>query len=134
MLEIVKISIFTLNDIILKGSVEVIKISGMNEDSLRRVQAADMLYRRIVAMSSSFIKYDDIGEIERFKEEANLLLNGIKGLMSLSLYLIISTMHPYLKWEKKNFGVIFLKCQRPDEWHRLWVFLKKSIFHFLQTQ
>lgn len=51
----------------------------MNTDSLRRVQDADVMYRRILAMSSSFIKYDDIGEIERFKEEANLLLNGIKG-------------------------------------------------------
>lgn len=43
------------------------------------MQDADILYKRIVAMSSPFFVDDDIGEIERFREEANLLLNGIKG-------------------------------------------------------
>jgi DNA-binding CsgD family transcriptional regulator len=51
----------------------------MQENSLRRMQDADVLYKRIVAMSSSFFKDDDIGEIDRFREEANLLLNGIRG-------------------------------------------------------
>jgi len=48
-------------------------------NSLRRLQDADMLYKRIVAMSSSFFINDDIGEIEGFRKEASLLLNGIKG-------------------------------------------------------
>lgn len=43
------------------------------------MQDADILYKRIVAMSSPFFVDGDIGEIERFREEANLLLNGIKG-------------------------------------------------------
>jgi DNA-binding CsgD family transcriptional regulator len=51
----------------------------MQENSLSRMQDADILYKRIVAMSSSFFKGGDIGEIERFRAEANLLLNGIKG-------------------------------------------------------
>ncbi len=51
----------------------------MQETNLRRMQDADILYKRIVAMSASFIKYDGIGEIERYRQEANLLLNGISG-------------------------------------------------------
>jgi DNA-binding CsgD family transcriptional regulator len=51
----------------------------MQENSLQKMQDADILYKRIVAMSSSFFIDDDIGEIERFRKEADLLLNGIKG-------------------------------------------------------
>jgi DNA-binding CsgD family transcriptional regulator len=51
----------------------------MLETSLQKMQDADILYKRIVAMSSSFFVDDDIGEFERFRQEANLLLNGIKG-------------------------------------------------------
>ena len=51
----------------------------MQENSLRKMQDADFLYKKIVAMSSSFFIDDTIGEIERFREEANLLLNGIRG-------------------------------------------------------
>jgi len=43
------------------------------------MQDADILYKRIVAMSSSFFVDDNIGEIEHFRKEANLLLNGIRG-------------------------------------------------------
>ena len=43
------------------------------------MQDADILYKRIVALSSSFFVDDNIGEIERFRKEANLLLNGIRG-------------------------------------------------------
>jgi DNA-binding CsgD family transcriptional regulator len=51
----------------------------MQENNLSRMQDADILYKKIVAMSSSFFINDDIGEIERFRDEANLLLNGIRG-------------------------------------------------------
>jgi DNA-binding CsgD family transcriptional regulator len=51
----------------------------MHENSVQKMQDADILYKRIVAMSSSFFVDDDIGETERFRNEANLLLNGIKG-------------------------------------------------------
>jgi DNA-binding CsgD family transcriptional regulator len=51
----------------------------MLENSLSKLLAADILYKKIVGMSSSFLKDDDIGEIEQFRKEANLLLNGIKG-------------------------------------------------------
>jgi DNA-binding CsgD family transcriptional regulator len=51
----------------------------MQENSLSRMQDADILYKRIVALSSDFFVNDDIGEIERFRKEANLLLGGIKG-------------------------------------------------------
>jgi DNA-binding CsgD family transcriptional regulator len=43
------------------------------------MQDADFLYKKIVAMSSSFFIDDTIGELERYREEANLLLNGIRG-------------------------------------------------------
>jgi DNA-binding CsgD family transcriptional regulator len=51
----------------------------MEANSLSRMQDADILYKRIVAMSSSLFINDDIGDIERFREEANLLLNGMSG-------------------------------------------------------
>jgi DNA-binding CsgD family transcriptional regulator len=51
----------------------------MQEDSLRKMQDADFLYKKIVALSYSFFIDDTIGEVERFREEANLLLNGIRG-------------------------------------------------------
>ena len=51
----------------------------MQENSLRRMQDAEFLYNKIVALSSKYFVKDDIGDIERFREEANLLLNGIKG-------------------------------------------------------
>ncbi len=51
----------------------------MEENSLQKMQNADILYKRIVAMSSSFFIDDNIEEIERFRKEASLLLNGIRG-------------------------------------------------------
>jgi DNA-binding CsgD family transcriptional regulator len=51
----------------------------MQENSLSRVRDADILYKRIVAMSASFFRDGDIEEIERFRKEANLLLGGISG-------------------------------------------------------
>jgi DNA-binding CsgD family transcriptional regulator len=51
----------------------------MQGNSLRRMQDADILYKKIVAMSSSFFKDDNIEDLERFRKEANLLLNGIRG-------------------------------------------------------
>jgi len=48
-------------------------------DSLRRMQDADLLYKKIVNLSAPYFKNNAIEEIERFKNEANLLLNGIKG-------------------------------------------------------
>jgi DNA-binding CsgD family transcriptional regulator len=51
----------------------------MVEDSLSKLLEADILYKKIVGMSSSFLKDDDIGDIEQFRKEANLLLNGIRG-------------------------------------------------------
>jgi len=51
----------------------------MQENSVQKMQDADILYKRIVAMSSSFFVDDNIGEIEHFRKEANLLLNGIRG-------------------------------------------------------
>lgn len=51
----------------------------MQENNLQKMKDADILYKRIVVMSSAFFVDDDIGEIERFRKEANLLLNGIKG-------------------------------------------------------
>lgn len=51
----------------------------MQDNSLRRMQDADMLYKKIVTMSALFFKDDDIGDIGRFREEANLLLNGVRG-------------------------------------------------------
>ncbi len=51
----------------------------MLENSLSKLLDADLLYKKIVGMSSSFLKDDDIVEIEQFRKEANLLLSGVKG-------------------------------------------------------
>ncbi len=51
----------------------------MPENSEAKMLDADILHKKIVAMSSSFFIDDDIGEIESFRNEANLLLHGIKG-------------------------------------------------------
>jgi DNA-binding CsgD family transcriptional regulator len=51
----------------------------MQQNSVIRMQDADILYKKIVAMSSAFFTDDDIGEIELFRKEANLLFSGIKG-------------------------------------------------------
>jgi DNA-binding CsgD family transcriptional regulator len=51
----------------------------MQDNSFRKVQDADLLYKKIIALSSTYFKEDEIEEIEKFTNEANLLLNGIKG-------------------------------------------------------
>ncbi len=51
----------------------------MQENSLKKMQDFDMLYKKIVAISSYFIIDDTIGELERFRVESTLLLNGIRG-------------------------------------------------------
>ncbi len=55
----------------------------MQENNLNKIQNADILYKKIVAMSSLYFKENDIGEIEDFRKEANLLLNGIRGTDSV---------------------------------------------------
>jgi len=51
----------------------------MQDDSLRKMQDAGLLYKKIAALSSSFFKNNEIGELEQFREEAQLLFNGIRG-------------------------------------------------------
>jgi len=43
------------------------------------MQDAGLLYKKIAALSSSFFKNNEIGELEQFREEAQLLFNGIRG-------------------------------------------------------
>ncbi len=51
----------------------------MQDNSLRKLQDADLLYKKIVAMSSTYFKEDEVEEVDVFTNEANLLLNGVKG-------------------------------------------------------
>lgn len=52
----------------------------MIDDSFRKAQDANRLFKKVVGMSAPFFKADgNITEIERYRAEANLLLNGIKG-------------------------------------------------------
>jgi DNA-binding CsgD family transcriptional regulator len=46
---------------------------------LSRMQHADTLHKKVVAMCASFFRDDEIEEIERFRKEADLLLGGIRG-------------------------------------------------------
>ncbi len=50
----------------------------MQDNSWRKIQDADILYKKIVAMSSSFFKEDKMEEIDRFTHEAELLMKGIQ--------------------------------------------------------
>ncbi len=49
------------------------------KNTIERLQNADVLYRRIVALSENYFENDDIGEMESFKREAELLLQGVSG-------------------------------------------------------
>lgn len=75
----------------------------MHNDSLNRMQDADILHKKIVAMSSSFFINDDIGEIELFKKEANLLLNGIRGTDAVIAIFDHSNYKPVLEVGEKEF-------------------------------
>lgn len=55
----------------------------MQENSLIKTQVADILYKKIVDLSAQYFVEDTIGDIERYKDEAHLLLNGIRGTDAL---------------------------------------------------
>lgn len=75
----------------------------MQNNSLQRLQDADILYNRIVAMSASFFEDDDIGEIEGFRKEAHLLLNGIRGTDSVIAIFDHRQYMPVLEVGEKEF-------------------------------
>ncbi len=54
-------------------------------------------------MSSLFFKDDDIGEIDRFKEEANLLFNGVKGTDAVIAIFNHVNYSPVLEVGEKEF-------------------------------
>ncbi len=51
----------------------------MQDNSLRKMQDAGILYKKIAALSSSFFKNNEIEELEQFRKEAYLLFNGIRS-------------------------------------------------------
>lgn len=75
----------------------------MENSSLRKVQEAKMLYKKIVAMSSSFLLDDGVEQIESFKKEAKLLLNGVLGSDSLIGIFDHRNYYPILEVGEKEF-------------------------------
>lgn len=75
----------------------------MQENSLIKTQMADILYKKIVDLSAQYFVEDTIGEIERYKDEADLLLNGIRG--TDALIAIFDHLHytPVLEVGEKEF-------------------------------
>ncbi len=75
----------------------------MQLDNLGKMQEVDLLYKKIVAMSSTYFVDDNIGEIEGFREEANLMLNGIKGTDTIIAIFDHHNYTPVLEVGEKEF-------------------------------
>lgn len=79
------------------------KNNGMQQNSWKRLQDADMLYKRIVTLSSSFFINNQIKEIDSFRKEANLLLNGIRGTDAVIAIFDHHNYTPVLEVGEKEF-------------------------------
>ncbi len=102
----------------------------MQENSLRNVQDADSLYKKIVAMSSPFFVEDTIGEIDRFREEAHLLLNGIKGTDAVIGIFNHLNYTPVLEVGEKEFWGNLPEVSQAERMVQIMSLLEKDYLHF----
>lgn len=102
----------------------------MQENSLRKIQDADILYKRIVALSSSFFIDDDIGEIERFRKEANLLLNGIRGTDAVIAIFDHLNYAPVLEVGEKEFWGTLPEAPKAERMTQIMSLLEKDYLSF----
>jgi DNA-binding CsgD family transcriptional regulator len=102
----------------------------MQENSLQKMQDADILYKRIVAMSSSFFVDDDIGEIERFRKEANLLLGGIRGTDAVIGIFDHRNYTPVLEVGEKEFWGNLPEVPKKERMTQIMSLLEKDYLSF----
>lgn len=86
----------------------------MQVNSLIRLQNADMLYKKIVAISATYFIDDDIGEIERFRNEANQFLKSVSGTDTIVAIFDHKNYTPVLEVGEKEFWGDLLKVERVD--------------------
>jgi hypothetical protein len=102
----------------------------MQENSLRRMQDADILYKKIVAMSASFFRDGDIEEIERFRKEANLLLGGISGTDAVIAIFDHLNYAPVLEVGEKEFWGHLPEVPKADRMPQIMSLLEKDYLPF----
>jgi DNA-binding CsgD family transcriptional regulator len=102
----------------------------MQENSLSRVQDADILYKRIVGMSASFFRDDDIDEIERFRTEANLLLSGIGGTDAVIAIFDHLNYTPVLEVGEREFWGNLPEVPKADRMPQIMSLLEKEYLPF----
>jgi DNA-binding CsgD family transcriptional regulator len=102
----------------------------MQENSLSRVQDADILYKRIVGMSASFFRDDDIDEIERFRTEAKLLLGGIGGTDAVIAIFDHLNYTPVLEVGEREFWGNLPEVPKADRMPQIMSLLEKAYLPF----
>lgn len=102
----------------------------MLDNSLRRIQDADILYKRIVSMSALFFKDDNLGDIERFREEANLLLNGVRGTDAVIAIFDHFNYTPVLEVGDKEFWGKFPEIPNIERMAQIMSLLDKNYLPF----
>ncbi len=102
----------------------------MQENSLQKMQDADILYKKIVTMSSPFFVDDDIGEIERFRKEANLLLSGIRGTDAVIAIFDHRDYKPVLEVGEKEFWGHLPVLPKEERMQQIMSLLEKDYLPF----
>ncbi len=102
----------------------------MQKNSLSRVQEADILYKKVVAMSASFFRDDGIEEIERFRQEANLLLGGMSGMDAVIGIFDHRNYTPVLEVGEKEFWGNLPEVSSADRMPQIMRLLEKEYLPF----
>lgn len=102
----------------------------MEENSLSRVRHADTLHKKIIAMSASFFRDDDIEEIERFRKEADLLLGGIRGTDAVIGIFDHLNYTPVLEVGEKEFWGNLPEVPKEERMPQIMSFLEKEYLSF----
>lgn len=94
------------------------------------MQDADILYKRIVALSSAFFINDDLGEVEGFRKEANLLLNGIRGTDAVIAIFDHQNYTPVLEVGEKEFWGELPELPKAERMTQIMSLLEKDYLPF----
>lgn len=102
----------------------------MQVNGLNRLQNADMLYKKIVALSAEFFIDDDIGEIERFRNEANLLLKSVSGTDTIIAIFDHRNYIPVLEVGEKEFWGDLPKMEKEERMTQIMSLLENDYKSF----
>jgi DNA-binding CsgD family transcriptional regulator len=102
----------------------------MKENSFNRVRDADILYKKIVAMSASFFRDGNIEEVERFRNEANLLLGGIRGTDAVIGIFDHLNYTPVLEVGEREFWGNLPEVSKEDRMPQIMDLLEKEYLSF----